>query len=110
MTPTPGIAFEDGRAVPSLSFDYDALDAPEPTEKADVRLAQLEAVRGVLREVCRDGAKPKIVGQRVLAMACVLGDFESQAALARSLGVSRQRVHALVDKARQHLAMLTGVS
>ncbi|MCX8155967.1 MAG: hypothetical protein N3J91_05900 [Verrucomicrobiae bacterium] len=102
MTPNPpdGCLYDDqGHLVPVVAFEYPQ-DAAEAAEAEEARARQEVVIR--LLQYLVDGAEknPRRVGQRVLLLCYMLGvlPYKSAAALARSLGLSRQRVSVLLTK------------
>jgi DNA-directed RNA polymerase specialized sigma subunit len=100
---------DDGRPVPSVDFDYDAIDgASEPPElDADaVRRIEVRAIAKLLR-VLLDGARsPEQVGRNVFGLAyrykldCAPGTVRE---LAEIFGVSQTRVRQTCEKIAEKL-------
>jgi predicted DNA-binding protein YlxM (UPF0122 family) len=105
----PGPAFDDdSHAIPSVDFDFDAID-PQP-EKSPIpgwNEAKLAAVADGLNQIVawlaatyqatRNGDTVRIVGRKAICLAFILRPEmfkeRSMAELANKIGVSRQALH-----------------
>lgn len=106
------LAFDDrGEVVPTVGFDFDAVEAhpdgePEQSQD-DVARARRETLFRLLH-CLTTGAGTKRIGQRALVLAFLAGatPFKTQKELAAKLGVSAGRVSQILNSAKRNFAKL----
>lgn len=98
---------DDGNQVPTVDFDYAALDAPTSSElsAADAaRLRQQTLVRS-LKFLCTGRCNPRTVGRRVMLLRHVITqEPPTQRELARMMAVSEARISAAVKSLKKELS------
>ena len=106
----PGMMFDESGTVPTVDFPFDELDAAPDAErdKAELREHRQEVVRNLLAWLAQNGRQsPHQIGTKVLILSHLLA-AGTRKELAARLGVTRQRTHQLLTRARKELAFLRG--
>ena len=104
------VAFDENSDVAgTVDFDWRAVEgAAEELNEGELRKYRQELARRLLEWLCANGRTPHRIGVTVLVLVHILNGGR-RADLASRLHVSRQRVHALLTRARRELAFLKGL-
>ena len=97
--------------MPSVPFDYDAVDGlPAPDPHNDRTQIRIEALRNLLGFLTT-GADAAACGQRVhlIAFMFKLGECRTQRELAIRLGLTPGRISQALNNLRREFAMRTGL-
>ncbi len=98
------LAFDDtGRPVRTVGFKFPG-EEEEPSED-ELQKYREEVVHNLVIWLAKNSRTPHQLGTKVMVIANVLEDG-SRKELAQRLGVSRQRVHQILTRAKRELAFL----
>lgn len=103
--------YENGQIVPSVPFDFDAIDGlPAANPHDDRAQIRIEALRNLLGFLT-SGADATACGQRVHLIAYMIKQSEcrTQRELAKRLGLTPGRISQALNEVRRELSMIAGL-